>query len=550
VGRLRVPPTAKTKIEAEINRRSSGVFLWAALVIKILREKCDDGATQSELMNSLATVPDKLASLFASILTNPDQATITAFQWIFYARNPPLIQELYFAIKTSTNQLSTGEWDKNDVDQESIKRFITRTTRGLVQVVEHPLGGDECIIQFVHESVREHLLQGGLATLTMCDARLIEGLSHAHIARCCLSYVLLDPSKYSQYFQPHQGLLLFLSEKFPLHAFTTNDLVYHADLAYRAGVLSLTFVSELPLRLLICISNAMMETENVVETTTVLFWLIIKGGYALAEALLAGCSMTEKPGIVSYGTIAQSAMTLDINMGCDGWDGGVLGAAAASGKIDLVQQLLHLDAEVVPSVGNVCSPLIPAIRSGSKDVVELLLQHGADVNAVSTPSVLSKKPETALTIAVRMRHHEVASVLLAYHPDLHHRLEYGTALDCALSLSDTEMIRLLWNAHFPESEWSRTLLTCASKTGEHWHDTVTVHEIEYYTGDGGDNGYETDRDDISIDTFVSYGNNRSGKSVISVKTNRRYEHFKPALVYDDIFGLMARTLAPAVGSWI
>lgn len=503
--RLSIPPSAKEKIEADINRRSLGIFLWAVLVIKILREKRDDGAALTELTNSLAIVPDKLGSLFARILEHSDKDTIVAFQWVLFARFPLSLHELYFAIKTSTGQLITGEWDKVDVDQGSIERFITRTTRGLVEAVQEPYRNKRRVTQFIHESVREHLLQGGLANLAMGDPHLIEGLSHAQIARCCLSYILLDPSKYSQHLRSHQGRPWMLSQRFPLQEYVRHNLIYHADLAYRAGMLSLMFVSELPLRLLICISLLMSYHKSIVEFPTILVWLINGGGCALEEALLAGCSMTEKPGILSCEAIANSPMALDINMGCTEECGVVLGAAASFGHNGLVRQLLHLG---VPFDRGVRSPLIFATQRRHKDIVELLLRHGANVDAVSN-GVSSK---TALIIAVREKDYDIASILLAYGPDLHHRCNYGTALDYALSGKDTEMIRLLWDVHFPEREWG------ASKTEEHRYDAVTVHDITYHTANERNSGYETGSDDSSNISFISDDSNESSKSITSVRT--------------------------------
>lgn len=66
-------------------------------------------------------------------------------------------------------------------------------------------------------------------------------------------------------------------------------------------------------------------------------------------------------------------MTFNINIRCKERYGDTLGAAAASGKVELVQQLLRLGAEVVPLETDVCSPLIPAVIFECEDVVEFLL---------------------------------------------------------------------------------------------------------------------------------------------------------------------------------
>lgn len=486
VARLSIPTSAKSKIEVDIKRRSSGIFLWAVLVIKILREKRDDGASLTELTSSLAAVPDKLGSLFANILANSDKDTIMAFQWVLYARYPLSLHELYFAMKTSTNQISTGEWDRDDVDRESIVRFIMRSTRGLVEAVQSRLRSGHWTVQFIHESVREYLLHGGSASLDIGDPHLIESLAHAEIAACCLSYIQLDSPKYLQYFEPYRTLSWFSSETFPLLDYATGSLFYHADLAYRGGALSLTFLSELPLRLLLSCENLLPVHREfpLPESTTILFLLLVKQGHALAEALLAGCSKAKQPGAVVLGMAAQPAITSDINIRCNEQYGNILGVAAAYDQIQVMQQLLRLGAEVVPSERYVCSPLIPAIvwgskdgvelllkngadanavdnaqppntalmvaliafRKGNEDIVELLLQHGADANAMN--NFVSR--ETALSYAVGRNLHQVVLVLLAYGA-AKNKGAYSLALDVAFDLRHTKIARLLWDAQFSKA---------------------------------------------------------------------------------------------------
>ena len=519
VSRLDVPLSTKAQIEAEIERRSSGIFLWAVLVIKIIKEKRDDGAPLSELMSSLAAVPDKLGSLFASILARCDKGTITAFQWVLYARRSLSPSELYFAIKTSTNQLITGELDCDDADAETIGRFIARSTRGLVEVFEDKQQFWHPIVQYIHESVREHLLEGGLASLTAGDSHLIEGSAHADIARYCLSYIQLDSSKYLYYFNsyPRRLRAAILSKRFPLLRFVLGELHYHANLAYKAGSLSIEFLSELPLELIIRGQNIMLRTHIAIEEpATIIFWLLAHESYNLAEALLARCAKTEEPGIVTFGTAEQPVMTFDINMRCGGYPGSALGAAATCGRIELVQQLLRLGAEIVPSRRDVRNPLILATELDFEDIAELLLQNGADVNAVCSYA----RSDTALICAVYNDNHDIASLLLSYGADFQYRGKCGTALDYALLYRHTEIARLLWDAQFPKSEWDRTLIACINKTEEHRYDAVTVHDIKQHIGNLGDRGYETGSVSSSKHAIYSYDSDlySSSESTTSVQT--------------------------------
>lgn len=106
----------KAEIGTDVQRRCSGVFLWVVLIMKILREEYDGGASHSDLLASRRRVPDTIRDLLPFILREPDDDLISAFKWILYAKKSLWSEELYFAIKTSTVSLSTGEWDQNDLD--------------------------------------------------------------------------------------------------------------------------------------------------------------------------------------------------------------------------------------------------------------------------------------------------------------------------------------------------------------------------------------------------------------------------------------------------
>ena len=76
--------------------------------------------------------------------------------------------------------------------------------------------------------------------------------------------------------------------------------------------------------------------------------------------------------------------------------------AAESGNIEAVKQ--HLAAGTDVNLGGGATPLHPATYSGHKEVVELLIGNGANVNAKS-------KGWTPLDIAIEFEHTEIADLL-------------------------------------------------------------------------------------------------------------------------------------------
>ncbi|OLD00923.1 MAG: hypothetical protein AUJ07_12335 [Crenarchaeota archaeon 13_1_40CM_3_53_5] len=115
--------------------------------------------------------------------------------------------------------------------------------------------------------------------------------------------------------------------------------------------------------------------------------------------------------------------------------------AASLGKLSRVQELLR----EYPKSANAFSPdgfnvLGLAAHFGRKGVVELLVENGADVNAVaSNPTGF-----TALTGALAGNHAEIARILVLRGANVNHRYEQGfSPLMLAVEDGDAEMTRFL-----------------------------------------------------------------------------------------------------------
>lgn len=70
----RFHPYLDREIVDRIQARSSGVFLWVLLVVRMLKKKIDKGATLAELLSTIEEVPAQLRGLFREVLRCPDEA--------------------------------------------------------------------------------------------------------------------------------------------------------------------------------------------------------------------------------------------------------------------------------------------------------------------------------------------------------------------------------------------------------------------------------------------------------------------------------------------
>jgi ankyrin repeat protein len=104
-----------------------------------------------------------------------------------------------------------------------------------------------------------------------------------------------------------------------------------------------------------------------------------------------------------------------VNMGVEG-DGNPLIAAAARGQIAAVTLLLELGADIEAVVDGDENALIQAAGNGHLDVVKLLVAKGANVNArIQADQMIGGKPSTEwrtpLGMARRGGHRAVAAFL-------------------------------------------------------------------------------------------------------------------------------------------
>jgi ankyrin repeat protein len=116
--------------------------------------------------------------------------------------------------------------------------------------------------------------------------------------------------------------------------------------------------------------------------------------------------------------------------------------AAAFGRIDRLRALLEEDpGRVNESSPDGFTPLHLALFGGSEDAVRLLIERGADVEALSTASFAQVRP---LGTAVFVRSVPLATILLDAGADPNGAEEGGsTPMDAAVQNGDPELIDLL-----------------------------------------------------------------------------------------------------------
>jgi hypothetical protein len=285
--KLTVRKGAKQELSTKIYHRCSGIFLWVVLVVKRLREKSDTGSTRSQLLAILDSIPDELEDLFAKVVAEPDAALISVVQWTLFSNRKLSTPELYFAIQASIGGITKSSWNDEAIDLESMKRYLLHASRGLM---EYPnatnstrwFDQSHAILIFIHESVREYFLGGGLGSIDQASLHETNAVGHAKLAEGCMSYLELAFSQASvstpRSAQMHYATL-------PLVEYASENVLRHTDVAFAAGVVDVGLLERFPLQHV----TRFLDRERQVEsehTSCFLHLLIQQNCSALITALL------------------------------------------------------------------------------------------------------------------------------------------------------------------------------------------------------------------------------------------------------------------------
>ncbi|KAL1583336.1 hypothetical protein WHR41_08028 [Cladosporium halotolerans] len=344
--RLRpMKPKQSAEIQADIEDRASGIFLWVVLVINILKDDIARGQVH-QLKVRLRRVPEDLNKLFEQILRRGSQndkiLRLTIF-WIMYASRPLSREELYFAVMTSSAcNDAVVPWNKDEIDPDDMQKFILDSSKGLAEWTK----GKKPTVQFIHESVREYFKNGGLQSIDPTFGQNKEATIHEELKVCCQTYadrvsVLIDCADSDNF---REGI----NEAHPFLKYATYGMLYHADNAQCEGKCQGEYLREFPTDRWQMMSNMCEKfAARRLHTSNKLYIL----------ALNSFCNLLE---------ILQDVLSEET------W-----------------HDLLNLSGEQHRS------PLGAAVHSGDHQVIEFLLKHGA------SPDSKGKDNKSCLWVSIR-----------------------------------------------------------------------------------------------------------------------------------------------------
>ncbi|KAM5359278.1 hypothetical protein ACJA88_015171 [Fusarium oxysporum] len=176
-----------------IVQRAQGVFMWARLVLNRVLLLVHDGEPATEIMAEIARIPQELNSLYDELIkaAKHRSATLKLVQWICFSTRPLTTDELQWALAVDPDcaRRSLDECQASDdfIPNDKINRRIKTLSCGLAEMVPSK---DSRIVQFIHQSVEDFLVEGGLWALDKATpARDVVPAAHCRLSRACLQYI-------------------------------------------------------------------------------------------------------------------------------------------------------------------------------------------------------------------------------------------------------------------------------------------------------------------------------------------------------------------------
>lgn len=273
-------------LRSEIREKSSGIFLWVALVVDILNN--DISISIQKRREHLQRIPPKLNELFELILTR-DQHNLEQLRlclnWVLFASRPLKPQELYFAIEFGSDKECSGFWDQTDLDLAAMKTFVRSSSKGLAEVTRNKASE----VQFIHESVRDFLL-GKYGNHWSQTSGNLKGHGHQILRDCCLAQLNASISQLMEIPDPLPPALQAsqlrdnISSRFPFLEYSAHNVFHHSNLAQGNGIEQEPLFSDFPLQRWILINNA-FERYDIRRYTKSVSLLYIFGKYDLVDLI-------------------------------------------------------------------------------------------------------------------------------------------------------------------------------------------------------------------------------------------------------------------------
>ncbi|OAF55363.1 hypothetical protein VC83_08316 [Pseudogymnoascus destructans] len=165
-------------------------------------------------MEELKKVPQELSKVYEHILSEVIELrnrprTLLLMQWICLAESPLTVADIRFSMASDDAYIDERRQSCSDLkdfvgSDERMQRLITSISGGLVETIRHKHNGFVCvqhidqpvndgsIVQFIHQSIKDFLLSGGLKFLAQYQYTTARMTTRSHrrqsLAKATIGY--------------------------------------------------------------------------------------------------------------------------------------------------------------------------------------------------------------------------------------------------------------------------------------------------------------------------------------------------------------------------
>lgn len=218
-------------IRGEIVRRSSGNFQWTVLVLREVVDRYRDGYPLKQIRRRIQAIPSELEELYQELLRGVlDEDlphSLRLMQWICFALRPLSLRELRFATIVDANTPYQSISDCQNAEEcgyvetdEQMKKRIRHLSKGLAEAKQHE---NTWIAQFIHQSVKDYLVQSGLQILDKHSSGNALGRAHFQLSRSCIRYIAMKEIS-----NQARSYIYNLELDFPLLQYAITSWISHA----------------------------------------------------------------------------------------------------------------------------------------------------------------------------------------------------------------------------------------------------------------------------------------------------------------------------------
>lgn len=292
------------QIRAEILEKSSGVFLWVNLVVHQLNDVQRHDGRMTKVQQRLREIPEAvkkrpgpngampLYALFQDIIQKDEKnidELVRITQIVFCARRPLHPKELYVLL----HEAYKDPFDSTEISDRILRKHVLEVSKGLAEVTK----SEEPTVQFIHETVREFLRDGGLSNITMHS---VERDGHQVLKASCIKQILAPVSEHLELLAEYRNRGHYrnikvhkvtrsrqeefqkqANQKIPFLEYATKNVLFHAEEAEAIGISQNEFLEAFPIAEWIPLYNLFekFNTRRYNEATTPILYILAGHGY-------------------------------------------------------------------------------------------------------------------------------------------------------------------------------------------------------------------------------------------------------------------------------